>query len=375
MGLRDVIRAIREYPAAHTELETAQFKLQQAQQALEHSEQECRSLHLALGERTQDIKFLSQKSAALQAALREFCPSISSLDDMKRLYSTITPNLDRKGFTLYHMAEHLTGLDVPSFFPYEENCGLFEEMDGHQLLRYLTAAHFQAVEWTIVPGTTYESATLREIDTSPTEYQKFEQELYRKVLERMGFQDILVPVQEQDVATIGRTTELKLYSRLSGELTEQEYDDPHPLDGSDLVEFQTEILRGIEDEQLPDDEGRGLMTYFDGSDSVNEKVVSLFPTVELVNGELYGVAVCRIIGTLTPDELRELKEYCQSQYNDGWGEGFAQRPRRTEHGDLHVSFWEDNSFSILTKQELESAQRQSRPMSLAEKNRGGYEGR
>lgn len=364
MGLKDIFRAVREYPALSAELK-------QTQQALTNSEQECRSLHLELGEQTYNARFLSQKSASLQAALQEFCPSISSLDDMKRLYNTLAPNLDRKGFTLYHMAEHLTGLDVPSFFPYEENCGLFEEMDGHQLLRYLTAAHFQAVDWTIVPGTTYESATLREMDTSSTEYQKFERELYRKVLERMGFQDILAPDQEQGM----KTTELKLYSRLSGELTEQEYDDPQPLDGSDLVEFQTEILCGIEDEQLPDDEGRGLMTYFDGSDSVNEKVVSLFPTVELVNGKLYGVAVCQIIGTLSPGELEELKEYCQSQYNDGWGEGFAQRPRRTEHGDLHVSFWEDNSFSILTKQELESAQRPSRPLSMAEKNRGGYEGR
>ena len=34
MGLRDMLRAIREYPAARAELETARSELWQAQQAL-----------------------------------------------------------------------------------------------------------------------------------------------------------------------------------------------------------------------------------------------------------------------------------------------------------------------------------------------------
>ena len=37
MGLRDALRAIREYPSAHAELETARFELRQAQQKLEQS--------------------------------------------------------------------------------------------------------------------------------------------------------------------------------------------------------------------------------------------------------------------------------------------------------------------------------------------------
>lgn len=41
-------------------------------------------------------------------------------------------------------------------FPYEDNRGAFEAADGHTLLRYLEAAHFDAVTWEIVPGTTYE---------------------------------------------------------------------------------------------------------------------------------------------------------------------------------------------------------------------------
>ena len=78
----------------------------------------------------------------------------------------------------------------------------------------------------------------------------------------------------------------------------------------------------------------------------------MFPTVEEVDSELYGIAVCRISEALSAGELAELKEYCQSQYNDAWGESFAQHPRRTRHGDLHVSFYVDSSDSILTKDEM-----------------------
>ena len=368
LGLRDVIRAIREYPAVHAELETARTELRQAQQALEQSEQECESLWFTSNEQQEYMEFLSHKSEALQDALVEFCPRLSAPEDMKRFYDTISPSLDAQGFTLYRMAKELTGIDVPSFFPYEDNRGMFEVMEGHQLLDWLTAVHFQAVEWEIIPGSTYESATLLDVDTSTPEYRAFERELYGKVLERMGFQDILAPRQEVS-AIEEKKTELKLYSPLSGELTEPEYDRPQFMDGNDLAQFQDVILHGIEDEQMPEEEKQGLMAYFDGSDAVNEKVVSLFPTVENVDGKLYAVAVCQINGTLTPGELEELKEYCHSQYNDAWGEGFAQRPRRTEYGDLHVSFYTDSSGSILTKEEMETARAPSRP--LPQKKMGG----
>lgn len=184
----------------------------------------------------------------------------------------------------------------------------------------------------------------------------------------MDLRNLLAPDQEVGVIA-NRTTELRLYSRLSGELTEEEYDDPQILDGCELAVFQEKIQLGIEDEQMPDEEERGLMAYFDGSDAVNEKVISLFPSVEVVDGELYGVAVCQINGALTAGELEELKEYCHSQYADGWGEGFAQRPRRTEYGDLYVNFWQVNNASILTKEELETPRAPSR--SPRQPKRGG----
>ena len=50
MGLRDMLRAIREYPAARAGLETARSELRQAQQELEQSRETCESLWLTLDE-------------------------------------------------------------------------------------------------------------------------------------------------------------------------------------------------------------------------------------------------------------------------------------------------------------------------------------
>ena len=140
--------------------------------------------------------FLSHKAEALQDALNEFCPRLSTPEELKRFYDTISPSMDAQGFTLYRTAQKMTGIDVPSCFPYEDNRGLFEVMDGHQLMGWLTAVHFQAVDWEIIPGTCYEAAALREVGTSTPEYQAFEKQLYEKVLERMGFQDILSSSRE-----------------------------------------------------------------------------------------------------------------------------------------------------------------------------------
>ena len=361
MGLKDIIWAIREYPAAHADLEAVRFELRQARQELDRSEQDRESLSLTLLEREDYTDFLSHKAEALQDALKEFCPRLSAPEELKRFYDTISLSMDASGSTLYRMAKELTGIDVPSLFPYEDNRGLFEVMEGHQLLNWLTAVRFGAVEWEIVAGTCYERAVLHKVDTSTPEYQAFECSLYRKVLDRMGFGDLLVPeevVKSQGIevsAIESQPTELKLYSPLSGELREPEHDEPQALDGNGLAMFQKVILQGIEDERMPEEEERGLMACFDGSSAVNEKVFSLFPTVENMDGMLCGVAVCQLRGKLSPDELAELKEYCAAQYNDAWGESFAQRPRHTEYGDLYVSFHTDSGASILTKEELERA--------------------
>lgn len=343
-----MLRAIREYPTLSADLESART-------ALEQSEQKCRSLVLEKSEQSCRLKLLTSQVAALQAALTESCPRISSVKEMKRLYNTLAPSLDAKGFGLYRAAEQLTGINMVSFFPYEDNRGLFEEMDGHQLLRWLTAAHFRAVDWTVVPGTTHERAILREVDVSTPEYQAFERQLYEAALDQMGFQDILAPHQEEVMELIPvKRSELKLYCPLAGELAGQE------MDGSGLLSFQDMILHRIEEEHLYLDAKRGLMADFDGLDCVNDKVCSMFPSVEAIDGRLYGVAVCQIKKDLGPGELEQLKEFCAEQFSFGWGENLREYPCQTEQGKLRVSFWQDSVATVLTREELEATRVPSR---------------
>ena len=67
------------------------------------------------------------------------------------IYCKFAAQLDEDGFRLYHAAQRITGFQPYDAFPYEDNRGAFEAADGHTLLRYLEAAHFDAVTWKIVP--------------------------------------------------------------------------------------------------------------------------------------------------------------------------------------------------------------------------------
>ena len=117
---------------------------------------------------------------------------LDALEKLKELYERVAPQFDPDGFRLYFAAQEVTGIKrLWEEFPYEDACGRFEEADGHELLRYLTAAYFKAVSWEIVPGTPYEKAVLSEVDTSAPEYSAFEKRLYETTLEHMGFRRLL----------------------------------------------------------------------------------------------------------------------------------------------------------------------------------------
>ena len=133
-----------------------------------------------------------QSMKAFRAALLSFCPELNTVERLRQFYDCVAPEFDPDGFHLYFAAEEITGIrNLYGCFPYEDACGCFEEADGHAFLRYLTAAHFGAVSWEVVPGTTYERAVLQEVDTSTAGYQAFERQFYAKALKRMGFQEFL----------------------------------------------------------------------------------------------------------------------------------------------------------------------------------------
>ena len=144
-------------------------------------------------------------------------------------------------------------------------------------------------------------------------------------------------------------TELILYSPVTGELFDNDYDwngcdAPLELYGGDLTAFTDSIQEALEREALPLPADRGLMAYYHDRDGVNEKVASLTVTVEERYGKLYGVAECQLTAPLTPAELERLKDYITGQYSDGFGEGFEQRPIQTAEGELYVHLWQDSGF-------------------------------
>ncbi len=85
----------------------------------------------------------------------------------------------------------------------------------------------------------------------------------------------------------------KLYSPLTGNLFEGGCEQGN-LYRSDLTPYAEEIAEAIENEYCVGEEPRGLMHYFDRSLVVAAKVMSAYPKVEIVDGELYGVLECKV---------------------------------------------------------------------------------
>lgn len=205
MKIKDLIAAVREYPQlrqaleeSNAELDLSRMKCAQLQNRInelepmidEYYQENCRHAYDASRER--------KKLEALQGALGTVCPAWDSEEKLRQFYDSIAPGFDADGFRLYDAALSICGFpNLYAEFPYEDNRGVFDEADGRQLLKYLTALRFRAVRWEIVPGTTYERAILLEVDTTTPEYRAFEKQLYTQALCDLGFQSLLTPEREQ----------------------------------------------------------------------------------------------------------------------------------------------------------------------------------
>ena len=144
-----------------------------------------------------------------------------------------------------------------------------------------------------------------------------------------------------------------LYSSLAG-MMYQDGEEQETLYRSELADYEELIQTAFLKERHVEEEPRGLMHYFDGNRQMVAKVISAFPRVQNIRGELFGVLECSICQPLTQNEIYELKNYWDGQMSDGWGEGFEQRPIYTQEGELYVSFWtQERHWGVMTEEELD----------------------
>ena len=144
----------------------------------------------------------------------------------------------------------------------------------------------------------------------------------------------------------------RLFSPIQGEFFEEDQwgnmgETPSVLDGRDLMQYASAIQERIDEEDWSHEGDRGLAAYLDNQ-LLKQRVVSMFPGIEEVNGCLYGVMTVVSHGELTPQEMEAVMAGWSGQASDGWGEGFEQREIEAEEGELYVSFWHSGEdFEIL----------------------------
>ena len=168
----------------------------------------------------------------------------------------------------------------------------------------------------------------------------------------------LTPGEDSFTVIAPKLETLKLYMPLIADLYERneygEFDDSSMLlEGSELRGYEAQITAALVKNQRPEERERGIMHWYHETDSVNTKVRSVVFAVDSRDGELWGVAECRVARELSDTEMDTLKEFITGQASDGWGEGFEQREIFTDDNDkLYVHFWNSDEWSIQTEQEL-----------------------
>ncbi len=153
---------------------------------------------------------------------------------------------------------------------------------------------------------------------------------------------------------------LKLYMPMTATYYDEEdgREQDITMDPREAAEYAPQIINALQSERRwlenegPEEAERGLMAYFDGPDSIDQKVQSCFFNAEVREGRLWGVAECKVRGELTPLELQILTDEIGGQASDGIGESFEQREIRVDGGlEIYAHLWQSKSWSIMPEQD------------------------
>ncbi len=155
---------------------------------------------------------------------------------------------------------------------------------------------------------------------------------------------------------------LKLYMPMTATYYDEEdgVENEITMDSRETVEYAPQIIAALQKERAwleqhagsPEDAERGLMAYFSGTESVHQKVRSCCFTAEVREGQLWGVAECKICGSLTPMELEHLIDEIGGQASDGVGEVFEQHEIQIGNGlKIYPHLWQSEGWSIMPEQD------------------------
>ncbi len=177
---------------------------------------------------------------------------------------------------------------------------------------------------------------------------------YNMGMQRILNKNIGLKIKEQQ-----ETQELKLYMPLKAVTyqDENDYGDLYQVDyeidvySEELSSYEDEIRTAIINHRL-DSEKRGMMEYYAEHDTVNAKVQKYLFDVEVIGGELMGVAVLTLNAPLNQEELIKIKGAIEGQCSDGFGEGFEQREIDCNGKEVYVSLWNSHDWNLKTAEEM-----------------------
>lgn len=144
---------------------------------------------------------------------------------------------------------------------------------------------------------------------------------------------------------------LKILTYPQYDCLEDEREDISPREA---MKYEDQILAAIAKENRHFENDRGLAEYIH-NEALQEKVYSLYPSVEVVDGELWGVMSAGLKEPLSGEETAALINYVCGQNADGYGEGLEQRPIKTPDGEIYVRFWNHENYSLKLEQEMKNS--------------------
>ncbi len=163
---------------------------------------------------------------------------------------------------------------------------------------------------------------------------------------------------------MSKPVELKLYSPLHVEMAGPDHRNSTVfLEGvaPEKKAACTEMVRAALQKLQPLEDARSAFFRLTGGyPNINEKIISLLHTTELVEGRLYGVTICKTSEALSQEEIEDLKYECRDFFDSGCGAGFAYCPREAPDKGLYIHFERNSGDPLMTRAELDSALKDGR---------------